>query len=164
MTTGHREHLSFPSTAPTSPTGQTPRPRKPREVGEIPTHPAWQSARCPFTPFRLSRLWRSSWEVGSAGFEALGRLRGGFCPKSSGSRWRPDAPSLGSPSAQGHLSGWHSLPEQEMSSVPMPGLTPWPHPPPPHPTRASGENQGLSPQEGAVLSSPTPSHLAHDFR
>ena len=66
----------------------------------------------------------------SRGSGALGRLKSGVSarPRLPGS---PEALSLGSPSAGGHLSHQRSLPEQEMSSgflCPHPHLTPRPTP------------------------------------
>lgn len=109
--------LSFLPTEPTSAGTQTlSLPKEAQRVGEISTYTVWQVAHRPFIPFGLIRLWRSPWEKGSKGSGVLGRLRGGFfCPRPLGSQQDHEAPSLGSPNAQGHLSDWHRLPEQEMS-------------------------------------------------
>lgn len=73
-------------------------------------------------------------------------------------------PSLGSPSVQGHLSGWHSLPEQEMSSG---FLCPQAQPDTPtiYPGRLQEKARDYPPKKGQYLPAPAPPPpmLVYDF-
>lgn len=123
MTPGHKEHFSL--SHPQHQLSSSPDPAQggPKSWGNSNTHCLADGLLLPWQD------WRRLCEVGSKGSGTPGRLRGGVCPRPLGSQRGPDVPFLGSPSAQGHLSGQHSLPDRKcplVSSAPTPSLTPWP--------------------------------------